>query len=135
MRQVQVLLHAVPVCTRHQLVRVQVLQHALPVSTIHHLVRVQVVPHRVIILRVPTCRISTREFLRVPVQVKIRLLYLRVASYVNQSSQIIYGLPPVCANQAFIRSFLRIMSKFHQQASLHFLSLGRLSPLEGDYSP
>ena len=76
--------------------------------------------------------VKDREFLRVPVQVQIRLLYLRVPSYVIQSSQITYGLPPVCAIQVFLRSFLRKMNKFHHQASFHFLSLGRLSPLEGD---
>ena len=74
MLQVQVLLHMVPIRTRHQFLRVQVLLLAVPVQ-------VQV-PHRVITLRVPAFRIRPREFLRVPVQVKIRLLYLRVPSYV-----------------------------------------------------
>ena len=118
---------------RHQLVRVQVLLLAVPVRTRHHRVQVQV-PHRVITLRVPACRILPREFLQVPVQVQvqIRLLHIRVPSYVIQSSQIIYGLPPVCANQVFLRSFLRIMNQFQHQSSIHFLPLGQLLVLEGD---
>jgi hypothetical protein len=116
--------------------RVQVLLLAVPVRTIHIHHRLQVqVPHRVITLRVPACRILPREFLRIPVQVQvqIRLIRLRVPSYAIQSSQILYGLPPVCTNQVCLRSFLRIMNKFQHKASLHFLPLGQLLALEGDF--